>query len=36
MNSKDLYDAISEVDDEILERSEVATRDGKRKGGWWG
>lgn len=34
MNSKDLYNAIGKVDDDVLEQSEVA----KKKIGWlkWG
>lgn len=34
MNSSDLYKAISDVDDDILERSEVAPRGGMGKKSW--
>lgn len=38
MNSKDLYNAISKVDDDILERSEAATNNHKNKNSYlkWG
>lgn len=38
MNSKDLYNAIHAVDDEILERSEAVACEYKKKNGWmkWG
>ena len=37
MNRKDLYNAVNEVDDDILERSETASRS-KKKPVWlkWG
>ena len=34
MNSKDLYYAVNEVDDDILERSEAVAAGCKRKNGW--
>ena len=38
MRSIDLYSAIRAVDDDILERSETATYERKKKNGWlkWG